>query len=118
MTFFGRRTPLGIETAIIEILPFLRLRVGARLLQIGIEARAARRPSIVLTLKLGVIPAETKAPCSSSVQSGGRAESWSAHQGAVLDAAMSADGRWMVSGGQDGTVRVWERLLLNGEPSG
>lgn len=30
------------------------------------------------------------------------------HAGVVKDIGFSADGRWIVSGGEDGSVRVWE----------
>jgi hypothetical protein len=42
------------KPAIIELLPFVGLRVGAWLLQVDIEVRAAWRPRIVLALELGV----------------------------------------------------------------
>ena len=55
----GRRLArFGIEATVIELLPFLRLGAGARLLQIGVELRAARGPGIVLAFELGVLRQE------------------------------------------------------------
>ena len=68
-------------------------------------------------------PAGTGRCGSGTWPPGGNGPSWTGHTRPVAAVAVAPDGSWLASGGQDGTVRIWdvatgrERAILDGHTS-
>jgi WD40 repeat protein len=61
-----------------------------------------------------ILPSSTRQICLIGADAG----QWHAHRGQVTGVAVSGDGRWVVSGGDDGTIWIQDREHPQAAPQG